>query len=1454
MIAVVLLFALVTLALKYAVLPNIERYQGDIVSRVATASGMDVSASAIRGGWDGFMPYIELENVVFLESEANVSNAPSAARLAGSPALKLPSLRAGLSWWSLFVGQVRLAEFYIEGPALALSRRKDGLIYFAGRALNAPETTPDDGQLLTFLLDQPGVEIRNASLIWHDELTPNQDLSFANVEVVIKKRGSAHVLGFAANPPTALAQKIEATGTLTLNHESGRWAVSGPIYVAASNANLKELREHVKVPDSLQSGFGNLRAWLDIDTKSADPIRAITADMHVTNASAQLEPGLASLNLAKLAGRLEYVAQVDGFAIASKALELRTKDGVVLPAADFSLKLQNQSDIAKARGEVTANGIELKVMAALIEFLPVGKEVRAVVARYSPRGLVRQSSFSWDGYIDSPAAYKVKGNVTDFAINNFERLPGVSGFSGEIEGDNKGGQFSIASKNVILDAPQEFAQPLKFEQFAGAGSWKITPDMLEVKVDRVAANNADMSLDFKGKYSRFRSGGARAAEEKGPGTLDIAGKIVKANALAFASYVPNGLANTREYIGWAVQGGEITNADFLVRGEIYDFPFHQGKGGVFKADANLKKVDFRYAEGWPVVNDITGILSFENTRVSAKIDSARIYDAQLRKTALNIEDTKQHPSILTLSSAIDARAEDISRFLRESPLVNNVGAFTKFAAIEGPGKLDLALKIPLGTAEEKALAKLNVNGSYQLARGSAKLNFGPVINNLSGAIAFTESSVKSSNLQGTAFDNPVGIAIASNRDSGVTTEFTARADVGQLQNVLAFKMPQQVTGTADFRGRVLSSMPGKNGTEIIIDSPLSGVSSLLPYPIAKRIDELRALKVIITDVGERVERLHVTLAGNAPSSGATGAGLTDALESRVDARFQRRFDSAGQPQGLFGAVAIVGPGTNTANITEGVWLEGTLPKFDFDAWRAAVGNFYIPIAGDANAAAATGAKNDGNGGILAGVDMKFGVLVAYGRVFKALTLKGRHASDDWRFQVEGQEASGDFTWRPGAFNDRGLVRARLKSFELADQAVAANSSIAAPSGPLPGVTTSARPPTVEADFPALDIIADNFKLKDRWMGKLELRATPQGPNWRIDQLIISNGHAKLEMEGLWQRAGDSDRKPAAASASAPAAVAPTVVSRTVMNLKVETSNLNALLSQFGHGDQIRGGTGKLEGKLSWPGHAFDFATANLSGDFKFESTNGSFTKVEAGAGKLLGLISLQSLPRRITLDFRDIFSNGFAFDRVGGDVRIDRGVMFTENFEIVGPAAVVKMTGDIALPTERANLTFTVAPKLDETVALSAGLFTLNPLVGVAVYLGQKVIGNPFEKLFSFKYAVSGTWDNPEVERIGTGGAGRGAGGAPTATPSTPEALPAANAPNQPAKAAILPVILEGAILESTILESTIAESALAALKKAAQNTFDKPVKAMPLPLPLPLPFPEPTKAPVNTSEVDISP
>lgn len=1361
-VTVSVLFAVLVLSLKYAVLPNIERYQSDIISRVAAASGMDVSATAIRGGWSGASPHVELENVQFIERVAN----PAAGRAPGTPALKLPKLRASISWWSLLAGQIRFSELSIDGPELALSRRLDGLIYFAGRAINQPTPQEDDGRLLTFLLEQPGLEIRHATLEWQDDLTPGAILRLTDVGLTIRKTGRAHEVGLIASPPPTLARKIQLTGDLELDNVNGRWIAIGRLFAMATDANLRELRQHASVPDALQAGLGNVRMWVDIDnsktkptTAKADsdtwtafqPIRAITTDLHITNASVQLEPGLQPLNLAKLAGRIDYKAEPGGFAVQSKALELRTRDGVVLPSADFSLLLRDQGDLAKAKGEATGNGIDLKVMATLIEYFPVGKDVRALVARYSPRGMARGTTFSWEGDIEKPRAYKVKASLTDFGINAHDRTPGVTGFSGELDGSDTGGVFKIASKDLTLDAPEQFAGPIKLQQLTGDGKWKVTGDAIEVTLDKVAAENPDVAFELAGRYSRFRADGAKAKQEKGPGNVDLRGKITRAKAASVASYLPNGLTDTRAYVKAAIQGGDIASADFVVKGDLFDFPFHEGKGGQFKLDANLKNVDFKYFEGWPAANAVSGALSFDNTKISAKLDSARIFNANLKKTNLLIADTTRRPSVLGITGEVDARAEDVTRYLRESPLANTVGAFSKFVSLDGPGKLNLDLSIPLGTPEINAAAKLAVavKGDYTLTRGNAKLAIGgpagTVVSNVSGNVAFSESGVRSTGIQGVAFGNPMSVSLGM-QDGNVVTEFSARANVNDLRDFTGAPLPQQVSGVTEFRGRV---MPKANGMDVTVESSLAGVTSTLPYPLAKRGEEPRALRVLLTNPGQASERIRLALGGIA----AADRPQSEA-ETRVDLRLQRRFDANGNAQGLAGGIASIGETASAAPIPEGLWIEGTLPRFDFDQWRQAIDAAYPKMA---KAPAESSRTRDGPP--LAGFDVKLGSLIAYGRPFKAMSLRGRNSADDWRFVVESDEASGDFTWRPGAFEERGAVRARLKTLSIAEETP-------------PSTTAALAGAAKDADFPALDIVADSFTLKGRWLGKLELRATPQISNWKIDQLVISNGHAKVEMDGLWQRYGDPERPPPADAL---------IRSRTVMKVKVESNNMNALFNQFGFGEQVRGGNGKLDGWIAWPGHTYDFTTSKLSGNFKVEAVNGTFSKVEAGAGKLLGLISLQSLPRRITLDFRDIFSNGFPFDRITGDVKIENGIMFTENFEIVGPPAEVKMAGDVSLPGERANLMLTVVPKLDETVALGAGLVTLNPLIGVAVFVGQKVIGNPFEKLFSYRYAVTGAWDNPEVERVSRDASlPPPTGSTPVPVTPTPEAPKAATAARTP--------------------------------------------------------------------------
>ena len=174
----------------------------------------------------------------------------------------------------------------------------------------------------------------------------------------------------------------------------------------------------------------------------------------------------------------------------------------------------------------------------------------------------------------------------------------------------------------------------------------------------------------------------------------------------------------------AVRDGDVSSAEFMLKGAIYDFPYHQGKGGQFRIDARIKDIDFRYAEGWPNANDINGTITFENTRFAAKADTARILNAPLKQTTVAIDDFAGLPPILTIQGTADARAEDVSRDLKESPLINSVGAFTRFAAIEGPGKLELGLKFFLPTKSQPKMAGAKIDGKYTVLRGRAKVALG----------------------------------------------------------------------------------------------------------------------------------------------------------------------------------------------------------------------------------------------------------------------------------------------------------------------------------------------------------------------------------------------------------------------------------------------------------------------------------------------------------------------------------------------------------------------------------------------------------------------------------------------------------------------------------------------------------------------------------------------------------
>ncbi|MHB1092337.1 YhdP family protein [Thiobacillus sp.] len=348
---------------------------------------------------------------------------------------------------------------------------------------------------------------------------------------------------------------------------------------------------------------------------------------------------------------------------------------------------------------------------------------------------------------------------------------------------------------------------------------------------------------------------------------------------------------------------------------------------------------------------------------------------------------------------------------------------------------------------------------------------------------------------------------------------------------------------------------------------------------------------------------------------------------------------------------------------------------------------------------------------LSAIDLSINALDLMGRRYQDVRLQGRNRGGLLRAQVSGAGLNGVLTYR-AAGDQPARVSAQFRQLTIPARLPE--------TGPETGSNMKA------SDFPVLDLTVDDFRMQDRVLGRLEAVAhgTPQG--LVIDSLQLTHPDSVFHMSGLWRDSGTGE---------------------TRADLSLNVFDAGKLLTRFGYPDTIKRGAAEIQGNATWEGSPADFTLATLAGQLDFQAKGGQFLKIHPGAGKLLGVLSLQSLPRRLNFDFRDIFNEGYAFDSIGATLRIARGVVYSDDFKMRGPAAKVNMSGLADLNQETVQLRVKVIPKLSEGVAV-AGALLGGPLAGVGALAAQKLLRDPIEEVISKEYMVTGAWQAPDVQRL----------------------------------------------------------------------------------------------------------
>lgn len=1236
------LFGILVLVLRYAVLPQIENYRGDIEAALTRSLKLPVTIRAIDAGWAGLRPRLRIHGLEVHDAE-------------GRPGLGLDEVRAELAWSSLWHLGLRLHRLDILSPDLDIRRDKVGHLFVAGLevAAGGPESGFDQ-----WLLAQDRIVVRDASVRWHDDMRGAPALALTRLNVDLQNDGSRHRFGLVADPPPALAARLDVRGDLRGRDPARMESWRGEAYAELDYADLAVWRTWVDYPIELPRGSGALRLWLAFADEQAT---GVTADVRLANVQLRFAPDLPALDLARLEGRIAATRRTEGLDLETRRLELATRDGIRLAPTDFRLRYRAPAADRPSSGELETNELDLTALGALAAHLPLSGPLREKLAAYAPHGRLKDFKLGWSGNAEDLKTWRVKGRFEELGLASVDGRPGFAGLTGSVDGDDRSGSASLASGAAALDLPSVFADPrLEFEAIAADARWKADAGGLDVQLARATFHNRDAAGEAVGRYFRASSGG--------PGEIDLSAKLTHAAGNAVWRYMPLAVnGDVRTWLKDSIVAGIADEATLRLKGDLAKFPFAGGKEGIFQVKGRFHDAVLRYAPGWPEIREINGELLFEGTRMLIQAHGGKILGVGVGPVAAEIADLESPEELMSVEGHAKGPTTEYLKFIEASPVGEHIDHFTEDMKALGDGDLRLRLDMPL-----RHVAATRVDGHFRFMNDQVVPDPDlPPLTDVVGELHFTGDGLDAQKIRANVLGMPLSVDVATTADGSVAIKAAGMLVPRTLAQQTGLVLFDSLSGSAPWSGSIRVK---KKSAEVRIESSLQGIASALPEPFNKTTRETMPLVL---------DRKQLA-AGRSQLSASLGSALKATIMRRTD---------AGKSVVERGVIAI---GTAPKLPDRGVLLAVQAKQVDVDLWRGLA-------SGNGNGRG----SDNGSGLPLSQIDLRTDELRAMGHSLAGVRLVATQGAGVWKADVRSRDVSGTLEW-----DDKGAGRI---SGHLAQLAIGDSS---------PGE----KPATVDTseEMPAIDLLIDRCVVQGKDLGAVKFKAENAKDGYWNAQFNVRNDDLGVDGTGRWRP------DPHAAD--------------THVELTLTTKSIERLLGRLGYPEAVKRGTATLEAKLSWNGPPTSLDYGSLNGTLRFEAFNGQFAKLEPGVGRLLGVLSLQSLPRRLTLDFRDVFSEGFAFNGIAGDATVTRGVIETKNLKILGPAAKVLMSGTVDLGAETQNLNVRVQPELGESIATGTAL--VHPVVGLAFWTFNKLFGNPFDIAFSYEYSVTGSWADPKVVKL----------------------------------------------------------------------------------------------------------
>ena len=1313
--------ALLFLALRYLILPNIDLYKDDIERGASRVLGNQVAIARIYATWNGLNPSLFLGDVTLKDA-------------AGRQVMALPSVAATFSWWSLVAGEPRFQTLELIRPQLDVRRGPDGVIQVAGMRIDPKQDKGGAGG--DWVLRQREILVREGRVDWTDARRGAPLLTLKEVGVVLQNHWTTHKFALSATPPGELARPLDVRARFTHSRfgervsDIARW--KGELYADLREADLAAWKRYLDYPFALSQGRGSLRAWITLDEAR---LAGFTADLALSGVVARVQPALPELRLARVSGRLsarEILVPgqaggkpsfgANGHTIGLDNFTIATADGRVLPPATLTETFVPKRGARAQQVSIEARQVDLAALAELAAQLPLSPLQRRALADFAPRGRLLDFSASWNGQYPQLAGYRIKGRVAGLSLQpqaarpaqaglpGMPALPGFDNLSGSIDANDKGGSISVDSQALALRMPAWFAEPsMPLDQLALGARWSYQPDaQLLVEVDKLAFAQGALRGNLSGRHLLPLGAG------HGPGVADITGTLDGFQIAQVGRFLPSATPEgLRRWLGTALQGGMLNDVRLRLRGNLAEFPFRADNAaerarGEFRVAGRLAGAVLEYAPGhrtldnkpaWPLADNINGSIVFDRGRMEIHGETLRSQGLNLSNVKAVIPDLGSHEMLLDIDGNADGPLQDFLRYVGASPVLGWTGHFTDTTQGTGNARLGLKLQMPLANPHET-----KVQGALQLQDNSVQLFADlPPLQAARGKIEFTEHGFNLNGVAANFLGGPLALSGGTQPGGSIAIRLAGTLSADGMRNnapaPAVARLVRHLSGSTPYGGTITVRDHQLNVT---LDSTLAGLGLDFPAPLRKA--EPDALP------------LHFVLNG-APAA-PDGAGRDElklSIGNAVAARYVRSKAARGAWVVERGGIGVNLPAPEP---DEGMMINVDMKSLNVDAWLATA----RAIAGEGGATSAAGSTGPNFAQYLlpTTIAARAAELFINERRMADVVVGASHRGSAWQANIHSRQATGYLSWSEGQGQGVGKVTARLASLVIPEsQAAEVKELLESNHG-------------ASASIPALDIVAERFELFNKQFGRLDLQASNvqalAGKEWRIDRLSLTNPDGQLKATGRWLA---KDGK-----------------SNTGMNFTLDIIDAGRLLDRLGFPETLRRGKGKLSGDLSWNGVPYALDIPTLSGQIEMNVGGGQFLKQDPGAAKLLGVLSLQALPRLLKLDFHDVFSEGLAFDGISANAMITRGVVKTDNLKMHGVAATVMMEGTADIANESTDLRVVVIPEFNlGTGPLVYGL-AVNPIIGLGSYLAQLFLRAPVMKALTYQMRITGPWKSPTITKL----------------------------------------------------------------------------------------------------------